>query len=117
MARSGACVGGTVAAAVHYELTAIGRRRVTAAKLAVLHTYPCDMAQNFWGAIWAWTTCFVVTIAVSLATSPKPDADLKGLVYGLTPHSDDSAMSWYLRPAILGVVVLACTAALNVIFW
>ena len=47
------------------------------------------MAQNFWTAIWAWTVCFVVTIAVSLATSPKPDEELKGLVYGLTPHESD----------------------------
>ena len=42
------------------------------------------MAQNFWIAILAWTTCFVVTIVVSLVTRPRPEADLKGLVYGLT---------------------------------
>ena len=110
-------VAGTGAAAMHYELTATAGGSSLLSKIAVLHTYPSDMAQNFWGAIWAWTMCFLVTIAVSLATTPKPDPELKGLVYGLTPHSDDSAMAWYLRPAILGVVVLVCTAALNVIFW
>ncbi len=63
------------------------------------------MAQNFWGAIWAWTVCFVVTIAVSLATSPKPDEQLKGLVYGLTPHESDAGLPWHHRPATLAVIV------------
>jgi SSS family solute:Na+ symporter len=75
------------------------------------------MAQNFWGAIWAWTACFVVTIGVSLLTAPKPDADLQGLVVGSTPPVSDRALAWYLRPAVLGVFVLLCTAVLNVIFW
>jgi len=110
-------VAGTGAAALHYELTATAGGSSLLAKIAVVHTYPSDMAQNFWGATWAWTACFLVTIAVSLATTPKADSELKGLVYGLTPHSDDSGVAWYLRPAILGVVVLVCTAALNVIFW
>jgi SSS family solute:Na+ symporter len=35
------------------------------------------MAQNFWTAIFAWTTCFVVTILVSLVTTrKKSDAEL-----------------------------------------
>ena len=43
------------------------------------------MAQNFWIAIFAWSTCFVISILVSLITSaPKPVEQLKGLVYGLT---------------------------------
>ena len=49
-----------------------------------LHAYPSDMAQNFWGAIVAWTTCFVVTGAISLMTAAKADDDLRGLVFGLT---------------------------------
>jgi SSS family solute:Na+ symporter len=76
------------------------------------------MAQNFWGAIWAWTVCFVATILVSLATSPtKRPEDLKGLVYGLTPKPSDESLAWYQRPAIVGILVLAGTAALNLIFW
>jgi SSS family solute:Na+ symporter len=75
------------------------------------------MAQNFWGAIWAWTTCFLITIFVSLATAPKPAGDLKGLVFGLTPKPVDDRLAWYLRPAVLGVLVLLGTAALNLIFW
>jgi hypothetical protein len=42
------------------------------------------MAQNFWIAIFAWSTCFLVTIVVSLATTPQAESKLRGLVYGLT---------------------------------
>ncbi len=75
------------------------------------------MAQNFWTAIFAWTTCFVVTIVVSLMTRPRPDAELKGLVYSLTERPRDAHLPWFERPAVLGVIVLACVTALNVIFW
>src|SRR5262249_19561905 len=54
--------------------------------LAVTHTYPSEMAQNFWAAIYAWVTGFAVTILVSLLTRPRPDGELVGLVYSLTPR-------------------------------
>jgi len=111
-------VAGTLAAAGHYELTGVAGGGSLLGKIAVLHVYPSDMAQNFWGAIWAWTVCFVATVLVSLATSPtKRPEDLKGLVYGLTPKPSDESLAWYQRPAIVGILVLAGTAALNLIFW
>jgi SSS family solute:Na+ symporter len=110
-------VSGTLAAAGHYELTGVAGGGSLLGKIAVLHVYPSDMAQNFWGAIWAWTVCFVVTIVVSLASAPKRQEDLKGLVFGLTPKPSDAALAWYQRPAILGILVLLGTAALNLVFW
>lgn len=84
----------------------------------VLHTYPSEMAQNFWTAIFAWTTCFVATILISLATRrTKSDDELRGLVYALTPRQSDAGMPWHERPAVLGVVVLGLTLVLNIIFW
>ena len=84
----------------------------------VLHVYPSEMAQNFWTAIFAWTACFVATIVISLLTQrKKSDEDLKGLVYALTPRLRDRDIPWYKQPATLGVVVLALTVVLNVIFW
>ena len=76
-----------------------------------------SMAQNFWMAIFAWFTCFVVTIAVSLLTVPKADSELHGLVYGLTNVPSDAHEPWYRRPGVLAVVVIACVAVLNVMFW
>ena len=110
-------VAGTAAAAVHYQLTAVANAESLLPKFAVLHAYPSDMAQNFWGAIYAWTTCFAVTIAISLVTAPKPESELRGLVYGLTPHEVETERAWYRRPATLGAVVLVLTLGLNLIFW
>ncbi len=112
---------GTAAAAIHHGLV-LPQGAVPGLKGAffgaVLHTYPSEMAQNFWTAIFAWTTCFVATIVISLATRRnKSDDELKGLVYALTPRLTDGAMPWYKRPATLAVVVLALTLVLNVIFW
>jgi SSS family solute:Na+ symporter len=50
-------------------------------------------------------------------TTAKADAELRGLVYGLTPHSSSGELSWHRRPAILAGVVLTLTAALNLLFW
>jgi solute:Na+ symporter, SSS family len=54
-----------------------------------------------------------------LLTRPaKTDADLRGLVYSLTPRvRDDATAQWYARPLTLGAMVLAVTVVLNVIFW
>jgi solute:Na+ symporter, SSS family len=103
---------GTSAAAVHYFLTGVGPGAASK-----LHMYPSDMAQNFWGAIWAWSTCFVVTILISLVTKPRDAADLKGLVYSLTPKITEEGVAWYRRPAVLAVVVGILTIGLNVYFW
>ena len=111
---------GTVAAAIHHGLTlpmgsAVGIKGGWLG--AILHQYPSDMAQNFWTAIWAWTTCFVVTILISLFTRPRPDEELKGLVYSLTEKHVDHELVWWQRPATLAVAVLAMTLALNIIFF
>jgi SSS family solute:Na+ symporter len=75
------------------------------------------MAQNFWTAIFAFSVCFVVTIAVSLVTKPRDEKDLVGLVYSLTPKQTDDGEAWYARPAVLGSCVLAGALVLNIVFW
>ena len=112
---------GTAAAAVHHGLV-LPHGATPGLKGAffgtVLHTYPSEMAQNFWTAIFAWSACFVATIVISLATKRnKSDDELKGLVYALTPRLTDHEIVWYKRPATLAVLVLALTLVLNVIFW
>jgi SSS family solute:Na+ symporter len=112
---------GTAAAALHHGLT-LPHGAMPGLKGAflgtTLQTYPSEMAQNFWTAIVAWTTCFVATIVISLLTKgEKSDEDLKGLVYALTPRQRDQGLAWYQRPATLGVVVLGLTLVLNIIFW
>ena len=113
-------VSGTAAAALHHGLT-LATGSVPGIKGAwmggPIHDYASEMAQNFWTAIWAWTVCFVVTIVVSLVTKPRPDAELRGLVYSLTEKLKDHGEPWYRRPATLGIVMIALTLVLNVVFW
>ncbi len=111
---------GTLAAAAHHGLTlpAGAEVGVKGGFLGpLMHTYPSEMAQNFWTAIFAWTTCFVVTILVSLVTRPRGDEELKGLVYSLTPRPRDDGLRWYQKPSSLAVVVIVLLIALNLIFW
>ena len=110
---------GTAAAAIHHGLTlpAGAVAGVKGGWLGITHTYYSEMAQNFWTAIDAWSVCFVVTILVSLATRPRPESELTGLVYSLTPRRNDGETRWYMRPAVLGVIVLVCVGLLNIIFY
>ncbi|MCU1242483.1 MAG: sodium solute transporter superfamily [Candidatus Acidoferrum typicum] len=110
---------GTAAAAIHHGLTlpAGAVAGIKGGWLAVTHNYPSEMAQNFWTAIYAWTTCFVVTIIVSLVTRAPDESKLVGLVYSLTPKPEEEPMAWYARPASLAIMVIAGTVLLNIIFW
>jgi SSS family solute:Na+ symporter len=110
---------GTLAAAFHHGLT-LPHNAVVGVKggwLGIVRTYPSEMAQNFWTAIFAWTTCFLITIIVSLLTKPREDRELVGLVYSLTERPKDANLVWYKRPVVFGLIVLAMMAALNIIFW
>jgi SSS family solute:Na+ symporter len=80
--------------------------------------FPSDMAQNFWLASFAFIACFLLTLFISLLTArTKTDEELKGLVYSLTPKLKDENEPWYIRPAVLGIVLLICCAILNIIFY
>jgi transporter, SSS family len=113
-------ISGTAAAAVHHGLSlpqgaAVG---IKGGWLGSVHVYPSEMAQNFWTAIFAWSTCFFATIIISLATrQKKSDDDLSGLVYSLTPKIKEHDVSWWQRPALLGSIVLALALVLNLLFW
>lgn len=110
---------GTLAAAIHHGLT-LPKGAVVGIKggwFGHLHTYPSEMAQNFWTAIFAWTTCFIVTIVISLLTKPREQSELRGLVYSLTEKPSEEHLIWYKRPVTLAVVVLALTLVLNILFW
>ena len=110
---------GTSAAAIHHGLTLpLGAAAgVKGGWIAVLHTYPSEMAQNFWTAIYAFSVCFAITTAVSLVTAARDEHELVGLVHSLTKKPNDGRMAWYLRPVTLGVIVLVVTALLNVVFF
>lgn len=111
---------GTLAATLHHGLTlpahaAVGIKGGWLGP--ILRQYPSEMAQNFWTAIFAWTACFLVTIGISLITKPRPESELRGLVYSLTERPRDTDLRWYEKPSTLAYAVLALTLILNVIFF
>jgi solute:Na+ symporter, SSS family len=110
---------GTTAAAIHQGLTLPfgALAGVKGGWFGVVHTYPSELAQAFWTAIFAWSACFVITILISVATRPRDDKDLVGLVYSLTERPKEDQLPWYQRPAVLAVIVLLAAIALNIIFW
>ena len=109
---------GTTGAIVHHGLTlplsdAAG---IHGGWIHVLHRYPSEMAQNFWTAIFAFTINLVVTVVVSRMSAPRPEPELAGLVYSLTPKPVEADKAWYQRPTVWALAVLALAVVLNIIF-
>ncbi len=70
----------------------------------------------------AFAVDIVVSVAVSMVTSPKPESELRGLVYSLTPKADfrdedHGQLAWFQQPAKLAGVGLVAVVALNILFW
>jgi solute:Na+ symporter, SSS family len=89
----------------------------TALRYVALSPYAKDMAENMYRALWSCLTCAIVTVVVSLLTKPKPEAELKGLVYGATDIPSETYVSTFHRPWFWAVVVGTIFVVLNIIFW
>jgi solute:Na+ symporter, SSS family len=111
-------VSGTIAAIIHHGLTlpADAHPGIHGGWIAVVHSYPSDMAQNFWTAIWAFSVNFVLTVVISLFTKPREEKDLVGLVYSLTPKPVEHTMTWWSRPSTIAVGLIVLLVGLNLIF-
>ncbi|HEX4748385.1 MAG TPA: sodium:solute symporter family protein [Bryobacteraceae bacterium] len=107
-------IAGTLAAAATHGLTVAEGK---GGWIAPWHTFPSQMAQNFWIAIMAFVACLVVTFVVSVLTKPKPESALHNLVYGVTDLPHEPNVAWYKRPIPLAVIVLAVLVVFNIIFW
>jgi solute:Na+ symporter, SSS family len=78
--------------------------------------------SSFVAAIAAFVVDVVVSVAVTYATQPKPEAELTGLVYSLTPKSTrqhettGEDAGWYRNPGLLAGIALVLTILLNIAF-
>jgi len=88
-----------------------------AVKYLALSSQAQDQAQNMFRALWCWLVCVIVTVVVSLMTKPKPDEQLVGLVYGLTPIPREEHVSMFQSPIFWGIVVAIAFLILQIIFW
>jgi SSS family solute:Na+ symporter len=64
----------------------------------------------------------LVSVAVTMVTRPKPERELRGLVWSLTPKADfhdprEGRLSWYQQPTKLAGIGAVIVIVLNVLFW
>ncbi len=107
-------LGGTIAAAITHGLTLAEGK---GGWISPMFEIKSGMGQAFIVASFSWIANFITTIVVSLFTKPKPDEELKGLVYSLTDKVRSSETRWYLKPAPLGLFLLIITIILNVLLF
>src|ERR1700730_1227861 len=89
----------------------------TALRYVALSPNAKALAQDMYQALWSFVVCVIVTVVVSLATKPKPDAELTGLVYGLTEVPSIGDVPLYQKPLFWAGVVTVVFFVLNIIFW
>ena len=119
---NGAFVGlvlGILGAALHHGLTLPegSAPGIKGAWIALLRTYPSEMAQNFWTAIVAFGVCFAATIGVSLAGAAPGPEHLSGLTWSATARVPSMEGPLWSRPLIAGAFILAAALVLNMVFW
>jgi SSS family solute:Na+ symporter len=103
-------------------LTAIGifvSMKIDHALIAVFALSPLakGLAQDMYQALWSCLVCVLVTVVVSLATTPKPAAELTGLVYGFTPIPKEETVPLLHKPIFWAGVAVAFFVILQIIFW
>ncbi len=105
---------GTVAAALTHGLTVAEGK---GGWITGLYEIKSGMGQAFIIASISWIANFCTTIIVSLLTKPRPEAELKGLVYSLTEKPVQEEKKWYMKVVPLGLILLVITILLNIIFF
>jgi SSS family solute:Na+ symporter len=89
----------------------------TALRYVALSADAKAMAADMYRARWSWLVCVIVTVVVSLATAPKPDSELAGLVYGATRLPEEHDDHWYQKPVFWASLIAVIFVGLNIIFW
>ena len=89
----------------------------TALRYVALSPNARDMAENMYRALWSWVVCVLVTVVVSYLTSPKPESELDGLVYGVTKIPEQGKYPLFHRPAFWATVVGIAFVVMNILVW
>jgi SSS family solute:Na+ symporter len=105
---------GTLAAAATHGLTVAEGK---GGWIYPLYMIKSGMGQAFIVAAVSWIVNFFSTILISLLTVPKPEEQLRGLVYSLTEKPKNVPMKWHQRIVPLAILLIAITVILNLIFY
>ena len=105
---------GTVSSITMFGLMKADHRWVS---VFALSPYAQGLAQDMYQALWSCVTCVVVTVIVTAFTTPRPDAELHGLVYSLTEVAHEEHTSVLHRPAFWAAIALVIFVIFQIIFW
>jgi SSS family solute:Na+ symporter len=84
----------------------------------LLFTFGSALTASFWGAVIAFVADALVSVVVSLFTTPKTAEELEGLVYGTKVQGRDLATreAWWRSPVVMGGGALALAGLLYIPF-
>src|SRR5436309_3733206 len=105
---------GTRSSIVMFTLVELDPSKVA---LIALSPLAKPLAIDMWRALWSGVICVSVTVAVWLATKPKEDIQLKGLVYGATKIPSEGHLPLVKRPIFWAGVSGVAFLILQWIFW
>jgi SSS family solute:Na+ symporter len=106
---------GTVSSVTMFALMKLDPERWV--RIFALSPIAQGLAQDMYQAMWSCVTCVVVTVLVTLVTKPRPDSELVGLVYSLTPLAQEERAPLLQRPLFWGIAALVVLFILQIIFW
>jgi len=82
-----------------------------------LSIYASPMAENMYRLLWSGIVAVMVIVGTSLLTRPKPDEELRDLVYGCTEIPSEGHLPLLKRPLFWAAVSFAIFALLQWVFW
>jgi SSS family solute:Na+ symporter len=109
---------GVVVAMLHYGLTLPieAQRGIQGGWIALARQYPNELVQNFYGAIFSFSTSLFVTFLVSLGTKRCPESQLAGLVHSHTRRQPNAPLSLWKKPEALAVGILLLALVIGFVY-
>ncbi|MEV6343923.1 sodium:solute symporter family protein [Actinoplanes sp. NPDC051851] len=86
-------------------------------------SFNSDLEESFWGAGAAFVVAVLVAFAVSAFTPPKPEDELRGLVYGLAGPTVSGEVIlagdrvWWRNPVLLGTIAVVLAVLFYIPVW
>jgi solute:Na+ symporter, SSS family len=105
---------GTASSVTMFSLMKLDHRWVRVFALSPLAQ---GLAQDMYQALWSCVVCVLVTVIVTGVTKPRPDEELRGLVYSLTEKASEGDVALFHRPLFWGIVAVVLLVVLQIIFW
>ena len=89
----------------------------SALRYVALSPYAKDLAEDMYRALWSFCVTFLVILVVSLFGTPRPVAELDGLVYGATKLPAEEPVPFYKNEWCWAGIAAAAFLGLQIMFW